>query len=90
MGSSRPIDARLPGGVYPEAHNGAEGTETSERWIANIYYCGDQYTTEPARNELVALCRAVVVTKFGDWVSVPVELSASPEPAFRTSSSANQ
>ncbi len=76
--------------LNPEAHNGAEGTETSERWIANIYYCGDQYTTEPARNELVALCRAVVVTKFGDWVSVPVEQSTSPEPAFPTSNSDNQ
>ncbi|WP_439126235.1 MAG: phage protein NinX family protein (plasmid) [Pseudomonas rhizophila] len=69
--------------LNPEAHNGAEGTETSERWIANIYYSGgDQYTTEPARNELVALCRAVAVTKFGDWVSVPVELSMAPEPAY--------
>jgi hypothetical protein len=69
--------------LNPEAHYGDEGTETSERWIANIYYSGgDQYTTEPARNELVALCRAVVVTKFGDWVSVPVELSVAPEPGY--------
>jgi hypothetical protein len=77
--------------LTPEAHYGDEGTETSERWIANIYYGGgDQYTTEPARNELVALCRAVVVTKFGDWVSVPVELSASPEAAYPSSDPANQ
>lgn len=69
--------------LNPEAHYGAEGTENSERWIANIYYSGgEQYTTEPARNELVALCRAVVVTKFGDWVSVPVELSVAPEAAY--------
>ncbi|MBM5458736.1 DUF2591 family protein [Pseudomonas sp. P66] len=64
--------------LTPEAHYGAEGTETSERWIANIYYAaGEQYTTEPCRNELVALCRAIVVTKFGETIHVPVELMLS-------------
>ncbi|MFJ3109947.1 phage protein NinX family protein [Pseudomonas putida] len=61
--------------LYPEAHDGREGTEMSERWVANVYYEGGlQYTTEPCRNELIALCRAIVVTKFGETVSVPSDL----------------
>lgn len=75
--------------LTPESHYGDEGTETSERWTANIYYSGgDQYTTEPARNELIALCRAVVVTKFGDWVSVPIELSVAPEADYPSTDAA--
>lgn len=61
--------------LYPEAHDGREGTEMSERWVANVYYeSGLQYTTEPCRNELIALCRAIAVTKFGETVNVPAEL----------------
>lgn len=61
--------------LIPEAHDGAEGTEYSEKWYANIYYNGgDEYTTEPCLTPLIAACRAIVATVFGDTVSVPAEL----------------
>lgn len=69
--------------LTPEAHFGDEGTEMSERWIADIYYeAGEHYTTELCRNELVALCRAIVVTKFGETIPVPIELGLTDTPAL--------
>lgn len=61
--------------LTPEAHFGAEGTEMSERWEATVFYsAGEQHTVAPCRNELVALCRAIVVTKFGEIINVPKAL----------------
>ncbi|MGN8276644.1 phage protein NinX family protein [Pseudomonas sp. SMN5] len=59
----------------PEAHDGLEGTEMSERWYADIYYDGgEQYTTEHCDSPLIAACRAIVASVFGDTVNIPVEL----------------
>lgn len=61
--------------LIPEAHDGMEGTECSQRWMANIYYNGgEEYTTSYCDTALVAVCRAVVATEFGDTVSVPAAL----------------
>ncbi|MBS3185407.1 DUF2591 domain-containing protein [Pseudomonas sp. PCH44] len=61
--------------LVPEAHDGMEGTERSERWFGDVYYSGgDQYTTEHCDTALIAACQAVVVTEFGDTVQVPKEL----------------
>lgn len=61
--------------VIPEAHDGNEGTEMSERFYADVYYNGgDQYTTENCDTALIAVCRAAVVTVYGDEVQVPAEL----------------
>lgn len=61
--------------LVPEAHDGLEGTETSDRWYANVYYnAGEEYTTDHCDTALIAACRAVVATAFGDTVSVPKEL----------------
>ncbi|MCK1788934.1 phage protein NinX family protein [Pseudomonas violetae] len=71
-----PLIRQFQMALTPESHYGAEGTEMSDRWIADIYYDGgDHYTTEPARDELVAACRAIAVTKFGDTLNVPAELA---------------
>lgn len=77
-----PLIRQFQVALTPESHYGAEGTEMSERWIANIYYDGgDQYTTDPARDELVAACRAIVATKFGDTLNIPAELARTYAPA---------
>ncbi|MEG0241270.1 MAG: phage protein NinX family protein [Pseudomonas sp.] len=61
--------------IISEAHDGLEGTEMSDRWYADVYYGGgQQYTTEHCNTALVAACRAIVGTVFGDTVSVPAEL----------------
>lgn len=61
--------------LIPEAHDGLEGTEASERWYADVYYGGgEQYTTEHCDTALIAACRAIVATVFGDTVQVPKEL----------------
>ncbi len=61
--------------LVPEAHDGMEGTELSERWFGDVYYSGgDQYTTEHCSTALIAACHAVVATVFGDTVQVPKEL----------------
>jgi hypothetical protein len=62
--------------LTPEAHDGREGTEMSERWLANIYYGGgDQYSTDACDHALIAACRAIVATKFGDTIQVPEEFA---------------
>ena len=59
--------------LAPEAHHGAEGTEMSDRWQADIYYGGgEQYTTDYCDSALIAACQAIVATKFGDTISVPI------------------
>ncbi|CAK7038188.1 MAG: hypothetical protein MORG_01599 [Morganella sp. (in: enterobacteria)] len=61
--------------LVPEAHDGEEGTEDSDRWYANVYYNGgDEYTTNMCNSPSYAICRAVVGVHFGDEVVVPEEL----------------
>lgn len=61
--------------IEPEAHDGMPGTETSEKWVANIYYNGgDQYTTDPRPTPLIAACEAIIAAEFGDEIEVPHEL----------------
>ena len=70
-----PLIAKFQVALIPEAHGGMEGTEMSERWYADVYYDGgEQYTTEHCDTVLIAACRAIVATKFGDSVQVPKEL----------------
>lgn len=70
-----PLIARFQVALIPEAHDGMKGTEMSERWYADVYYDGgEQYTTEHCDTVLIAACRAIVATKFGDSVQVPKEL----------------
>ncbi|WP_449106734.1 phage protein NinX family protein [Pseudomonas mohnii] len=70
-----PLIAKFQVALIPEAHDGMEGTEMSERWYADVYYDGgEQYTTEHCDTVLIAACRAIVATKFGDSVQVPKEL----------------
>ncbi|MEE3636836.1 phage protein NinX family protein [Pseudomonas sp. AL 58] len=70
-----PLIAKLQVALIPEAHDGMEGTEMSERWYADVYYDGgEQYTTEHCDTALIAACRAIVATKFGDSIQVPREL----------------
>ena len=70
-----PLIAKFQVALIPEAHDGMEGTEMSERWYADVYYDGgEQYTTEHCDTALIAACRAIVATKFGDSVQVPKEL----------------
>jgi hypothetical protein len=70
-----PLVAKYQVALVPEAHDGREGTEMSERWYADVYYGGgQQYTTEHCDTALIAACRAIVATEFGDAVQVPKEL----------------
>lgn len=70
-----PLIAKFQVALIPEAHDGMEGTEMSERWYADVYYDGgEQYTTEHCNTALIAACRAIVATKFGNSVQVPKEL----------------
>ena len=70
-----PLISKYQVALFPEAHDGREGTETSERWHANVYYDGgEQYTTEKCDTALIAACRAIVATRFGDAVKVPAKL----------------
>lgn len=70
-----PLIVQYQVAIIPEAHDGLEGTEMSERWYANVYFnAGEEYTTEHCDTALIAACRAVVGTVFGDAVSVPKEL----------------
>lgn len=70
-----PLIAKFQVALIPEAHGGMEGTEMSEHWYADVYYDGgEQYTTEHCDTVLIAACRAIVATKFGDSVQVPKEL----------------
>lgn len=70
-----PLIAKFQVALIPETHDGMEGTEMSERWYADAYYGGgEQYTTEHCDTALIAACRAIVATKFGDSVQVPKEL----------------
>ena len=70
-----PLIVQYQVAIIPEAHDGLEGTEMSERWYANVYFnAGEEYTTEHCDTALIAACRAVVGTVFGDTVSVPKEL----------------
>lgn len=63
--------------IWPEAHDGAIGTERSTRWLATIYYNGgEQYALEsPAPTALIAAMRCYVASKLGDEVEVPDELA---------------
>ena len=74
-GQCGPLILKYQPALIPEAHDGAEGTEYSEKWYANIYYNGgDEYTTEPCDSPLIAACRAIVATMFGDTAIIPSEL----------------
>lgn len=70
-----PLISKYQLALVPEAHDGMEGTERSERWFADVYYSGgEQYTTEHCDSALIAACQAVVATEFGDTVRVPKDL----------------
>jgi len=70
-----PLIAKYQVALVPEAHDGNEGAEMSDRWYADVYYSGgQQYTTGHCDTALIAACRAIVATVFGDMVSVPKEL----------------
>lgn len=61
--------------LIPESHDGMIGTENSELWYANIYAGGgEQYTTNMCNTPLIAACRAIVGSVFGDSVQIPNEL----------------
>ena len=67
-----PMISTLQIALTPEAHDGREGVEMSERWWANVYYDGgNEYTVDHCDTALIAACRAIVGTKFGDSVDVP-------------------
>ncbi|MEL4167319.1 phage protein NinX family protein [Pseudomonas sp. ZS001] len=70
-----PLIEKYQVALVPEAHDGLEGTEMSERWYADIYYDGgEQYTTEHCETPLIAASRAIVAAYLGDTVSIPAEL----------------
>ncbi|MBV4552336.1 DUF2591 domain-containing protein [Pseudomonas sp. SWRI102] len=74
-GQGGPLIVKYQVALVPEAHDGLEGTEMSERWYADIYYGGgQQYTTEHCNTALVAACRAIVCAELGDTLSIPAEL----------------
>jgi hypothetical protein len=72
-----PIIEREQIAMWPEAHGGAIGTETSSLWFARIYYnSGEQHDSEqPAASPLIAAMRCYVASKLGDDVEIPKELS---------------
>ncbi|MDV9030518.1 phage protein NinX family protein, partial [Pseudomonas sp. RAC1] len=50
-----PLISKYQVALVPEAHDGHEGTECSERWYADVYFKGgDQYTTEHCDSALMA------------------------------------
>lgn len=70
-----PLAVKYQVSIIPEAHEGPEGTEMSQRWRASVYYrAGEHYGTEYCDAALIATCQAVVATEFGDTVQVPKEL----------------
>lgn len=70
-----PMAVKYQVSLIPEAHDGPEGTEMSQRWRASVYYrAGEHYGTEYCDTALIAACQAVVATEFGDTVQVPKEL----------------
>jgi len=70
-----PLAVKYQVSLIPEAHEGPEGTEMSERWRAGVYYkAGEHYGTDYCGTALIAACQAVVATEFGDTVQVPKEL----------------
>ncbi|HEN8732262.1 DUF2591 domain-containing protein [Pseudomonas sp. A2] len=74
-----PLAVKYQVSLIPEAHEGAEGTEMSERWRAGVYYkAGEHYGTDYCGTALIAACQAVVATEFGDTVQVPKELIPCP------------
>ncbi len=70
-----PLIVKYQIAAIPEAHEGPEGTEMSERWRASVYYkTGEHYGTDYCSSVLIAACQALVATEFGDTVQVPKEL----------------
>ncbi|WP_256804539.1 DUF2591 domain-containing protein [Pseudomonas putida] len=70
-----PLAVKYQISLIPEAHEGPDGTELSERWRASVYYkAGEHYGTDYCGAALIAACQAVVATEFGDSVQVPKEL----------------
>ncbi|MBD0905711.1 DUF2591 family protein [Klebsiella grimontii] len=62
--------ARLQIALVPESHNGAEGTENSEKWMANVYYDGgEEFTTHYVdRPELAASIAALVALSGSEFI----------------------
>ncbi|EPJ8753483.1 DUF2591 domain-containing protein [Pseudomonas putida] len=74
-----PLAVKYQVSLIPEAHEGPEGTEMSERWRASVYFkAGEHYGTDYCGTTLIAACQAVVATEFGDTVQVPKELIPCP------------
>ncbi|HKS11839.1 MAG TPA: phage protein NinX family protein [Pseudomonas sp.] len=74
-GLSGPLAVKYQVSLIPEAHEGPDGTEMSERWRASVYYkAGEHYGTDYCGTALIAACQAIVATEFGDTVQVPKEL----------------
>jgi hypothetical protein len=71
--------------LEPEAHNGLQGTEMSERWLSNVYYNGgDQFTTEYVDSPELAVCIARVVMEFGERTEAPALFFSEAERVMLT------
>lgn len=52
--------------LLPEAHDGNEGTENSERWMANVFYSGgEEFTTQYVESPQLAAALAALVALSG-------------------------
>lgn len=65
-----PTITRLQISLLPESHDGREGTENSERWMANVYYSGgEEFTTQYVeRPELAASLAALVALSGTEFI----------------------
>ncbi len=65
-----PTITRLQISLSPESHDGREGTENSERWMANVYYSGgEEFTTQYVeRPELAASLAALVALSGTEFI----------------------
>lgn len=65
-----PTITHLQISLSPESHDGREGTENSERWMANVYYSGgEEFTTQYVeRPELAASLAALVALSGTEFI----------------------
>ena len=65
-----PTITRLQISLSPESHDGREGTENSERWMANVYYSGgEEFTTQYVeRPELAASLAALIALSGTEFI----------------------
>jgi hypothetical protein len=65
-----PTIRKLQIALIPESHDGREGSENSELWIANVYYSGgEEFTTRYVqRPELAASIAAFVALSGSEFI----------------------